>query len=70
VRPKDLPGADAANDGPVLTGFAEWLEAEMRSALEAGELACDCGALLVLEAQPDGRKLILCSAACGLFTRG
>lgn len=54
------------NTGPEYEAAVEWWVNEFRTAIEAGELECwNCTAPLIIDKQPDGRELIVCSRRCG-----
>lgn len=66
MKPRDLPPAPVMNDGPAHDAGVEWWVRQFREAIAAGELECDrCHAKLMIEPQPDGRELMVCSARCG-----
>lgn len=53
------------NAGPEYEAGVAYWENEFRKAIAAGELTClDCAAPVVLDPQPDGRELIVCSKRC------
>lgn len=64
VAPEVAP-TSAANDGPAYeAGIAFWV-GEFTAAINAGGITCECGAVVVIEPQADGRELIVCSVKCG-----